>query len=173
MRYATVIPSLVLLALTGCGGGDATGPDEPYPPVAGQWEVHATFDDLPANLAFIQGTIQITQATRSAAALGGTWTFTATVGGDVISGSGIVFQGSTTTAGDITLLLTEPAATTSWTLTGRVTGNTVAGRHTLSDGMDSFSGNWTGQRVASVAAQRSASDATTTTLPEVETYRRR
>jgi hypothetical protein len=135
------------------------------------------------DLALIQGTIQITQATRSAPALGGTWTFTATVGGAVISGSGIVFQGSITTAGDITLVLNAPGATTSWTLTGRVTGNTVAGRHTLPDGTDALSGTWTGQRVASVAAQLSASDATTTTLREVvelldrmgagETYRRR
>ena len=39
---------LLTIGLLGCGG-DSSDPDEPFPDVAGVYEVEGTFDDLPAN----------------------------------------------------------------------------------------------------------------------------
>ena len=72
------------------------------------------------------------------------------MGGDVFPINGALSNASITTAGVMTFVLDGGGV--DWTFTGNLNGSTVSGRHTLSDGVDAFSGNWSMTRAATVRA---------------------
>lgn len=147
---ALVAPLFLILAMAGCGSDDSSdGGNEPepaYPLAAGSYTVSGGFDGLAPSAASFTGTVVVTQASRDAAPLGGNASITATVGGTVFPVTGPMIEASITTAGVMTFVLGGEGVT--WSFTGTLAGTTVAGRHTLSDGVDSFSGNWSMTRAA-------------------------
>ncbi len=59
-------------------------------------------------------------------------------------GGGAADQATATTAG--VLSFADGDASTLWSFSGTLSGTSVSGRHTLTDGTDAFSGNWSAQR---------------------------
>lgn len=139
MRSSLVASSLIVAAA--CGGGDVTAP-QPFPDVAGVYNVTGGFDNVPSSQASFAGTLTLTQATRQASTLGGTFAITATINGQVLSGTLSLQQASVSPAGVVTFVLNEGGNET-WTFTGTLAGKVISGRHTLTDGTTTLSGSWT------------------------------
>ena len=132
-----------LLTSASCGGGDAAGPNLPYPAVAGVYQIDGGFDGATRSQASFTGSLTLVQATRTQATLTGTASITATINGQVLSVSDTPFSSaSVTPAGVITFVFAETGV--SWTFTGTLSGKIITGRHTLTDGTTTISGDWTG-----------------------------
>jgi hypothetical protein len=146
---------LLTIALLGCGG-DSNDPDEPFPDVAGVYEIEGTLDDLPANVAHFEGTMELTQASRESGDLEGSLDVLATIDADIFNISDDnLSPASVSPSGVIAFTAADPSET--WTFSGTASGNSIInGRHTLSDGNNSFSGPWRADVAASVGAIRVA-----------------
>lgn len=151
--------SLVLAAA--CGGKDSTGPTTTPPPafpaVGGIYSFSATFDGFTFAQAHAAGSITLGQVSRDVGTLTGSIDFTTTIGGAVNHGIVTLSNASVTPQGVVSFIGSDTQA--SWTFTGTVSGLTVTGRHTLTDGVSSFSGDWTATRPSTATAQLSASAA--------------
>ena len=145
-RVLPAVLGLVVLALAACGGGgDATAPNLPYPAVAGVYQLDGGFDGATRAQASFTGSLTLVQATRTQGTLTGTLSITAQIGGQVISATDQPFtSASVTPGGAITFAFAGSGA--SWTFTGTLSGKIVTGRHTLTDGTTTVSGDWTGVR---------------------------
>ena len=137
------IAVVVAMALAACGGGDSNEPEPAFPDVAGAYTMHGTFDDIPTNQGFFDGTVTLTQQSREAPALAGTLNVTAHIGDEVFNLASQLFNANVSADGLLTFTAGDGSAT--WTFTGQraSSGAISGGRHTLGDGTDSFSGDWT------------------------------
>jgi hypothetical protein len=144
-----------VLAIAACGGSDSSGPSQhsTFPDVAGVYDVHASFDDFTASEASASGTITLTQASREAAAIGASIDLVGNIDGDISHLTGASADATVSTGGSITFVIGSGGAT--WTFTATRSGNTFTGRHTVTDGTNSFSGAWTGVKTASAGIQAS------------------
>jgi hypothetical protein len=147
MRLSGVLLPLALLA-TACGGGDSNEPEDPFPDAAGAYQITGGFDDLPLNVGSFQGTLELTQASRSSGALQGSVAILATIDGDVINISDPTLDGANVSpSGVLSFTIVQNG---TWTFSGSLSGNSISsGRHTLSVGGDNLSGNWQGTRASS------------------------
>ncbi len=156
MRHALsgVLLAFALLA-SACGGGDSNEPEDPFPDAAGVYQISGGFDGIPSNVGSFSGTLEITQATRSSGTLQGTAAILATIDGDVFNLSDPVLDGANVSpTGALSFTMADNSGT--WTFTGTLSGNTISGgRHTLSAGSESISGNWQGTRAGSGVVARS------------------
>jgi hypothetical protein len=137
---------LLGLSLAGCGGdgGANTGPDDPFPDVAGVYNVHGGFDGLTNDEATFVGSLVLTQASRQTGELTGTMSVTATINGQVITAGNVqILSASVSPSGTVSFQLGRLSTGGSWTFSGTSAGETITGRHTLTDGSSSFSGDWT------------------------------
>ncbi len=145
MRLALSGVLLPLTLLTACGG-DSNEPEDPFPDAAGVYQVSGGFDDIPSNVGSFQGTLELTQASRSSGTLQGSAAIVATLEGDVFNLSDPAIASANVSPSGV-LSFTMVGAAATWTFSGTLSGTTItAGRHTLSDGVQSFSGNWQGNR---------------------------
>ena len=144
---------LLTFALLGCGG-DSSDPDEPFPDVAGVYEVEGTFDDLPANDASFDGTLELTQASQGSGTLEGSLAVLATLGDDIVNvNDDAVSSATVSPSGVISFIAGDGSAT--WTFSGTASGNSIInGRHTLNSSAGSVSGPWRADLAASVRAIR-------------------
>lgn len=142
MRRAPLLLTTLAIA---CGGDSPAAPSEPYPAAAGSYAVTATFDDLASAVASGTGTLTFTQTSRQVGTLGGTMSLTTNIGGSVTQISGLN-NPSITTAGAVTFSIGQ-GSSVSWIFNGTLSGTSMTGRHTISDGTTSFSGDWTATRV--------------------------
>ena len=150
----------IVLLLVACGG-DSTGPSKPFPSVAGTYQLDGTFDDFAPSVASFTGTLTITQASRDDGALGGSISLTANLGGSVLTISNRPLQeASVSPAGNVAFQAQSATPGTTWTFSGLVSGGNVAnGRHTLTDGVDAFSGAWTASKSGATVVAVSPQDA--------------
>ncbi len=138
---------LLLSALLACGGDGGSDPEEPFPDAAGLYAIEGGFDGLTPEEASFVGTLDLGQPSRTDDDLTGTISLTAQVDGQVIGFNDQPFSSaSVTSTGVLTLVLGDASA--SWTLTGTLAGDEINGRHTLTDGVEDFSGDWSGQRTS-------------------------
>ena len=145
MRLALSGVLLPLTLLTACGG-DSNEPEDPFPDAAGVYQVSGGFDDIPSNVGSFQGTLELTQASRSSGTLQGSAAIVATLEDDVFNLSDPAIASANVSPSGV-LSFTMVGAAATWTFSGTLSGTTItAGRHTLSDGVQSFSGNWQGNR---------------------------
>lgn len=142
MRSALPLSVLMFASvLVACGGDDSGPQPEPaYANAAGVYTISGTFDGIPSADASFTGSITITQASREAPALGGTGSITATIAGDVFPVSSSLSDATLTTNGQITFVMGGGGV--GWSFAGQLSGNTAGGRHTLTDGSSSFSGDF-------------------------------
>jgi hypothetical protein len=153
MRYPLrgVFYLLAVTLVASCGGDSPNEPEPPFPDVAGVYEISGGFDGIPSTNASFTGTLELTQASRASGALGGTVAIVATLAGDVFNvADDDVSPANVSPGGVISFTAADPSGT--WTFTGTLSGNTISqGRHTISDGTQSFSGSWQGTRTATAA----------------------
>ena len=152
MRLALSGLLLALSLLPACGGGDSNAPEDPFPDAAGVYQVSGGFDGIPSSIGSFSGTLEITQASRSSGTLQGSAAILATIDGNVININDPVLDGANVSpAGVLSFTLADNSGT--WTFTGILSGNAVTGgRHTISAGGESLSGNWQGARTAAARA---------------------
>jgi hypothetical protein len=137
----SVLVGLAVAVLSGCGGGDDSGPSDPqFPNVAGFYNLTGTFDGLTPQEASVAGTVQLTQATRESGTLGGNFQVTATIGADVFPITSAITSASVTQGGAVTWTIASNGV--AWQFSGNLSGSSMSGRHTLSNGAQSSSGNW-------------------------------
>jgi hypothetical protein len=152
------------LSLAGCGGGggDAAGPGEPFPNVSGSYNIEGGFDGLTRNEASFVGSLSLSQASRQSGTLTGTMSVTLTIDGDVTTAGDVRLQSASVTPnGTVSFQLGTISTGGSWTFSGTAAGETISGRHTLTDGSNVFSGNWTAS-IGSVGAGSLTVTASTT-----------
>jgi hypothetical protein len=136
-----VLAVLGVLSAMACGSDKSTGPKNDFPDVGGVWQVTGSFDQDPSET--FSGTMTLVQADRTTGTLTGSIDMTL-VSGDNLSGTAT--SAMIDKAGNLTVVVTdsESGTSASWTFTGTVSGHSVTGRHTLTDGTQTFTGPWTG-----------------------------
>ena len=150
MRMSVLVGLAVIAVTSACGGGDDSGPSTPqYPSAAGFYSLSGTMDGLTPQQASIAGTVQLTQSTLESGVLGGNFQVTATIGGDVFPITSAITSASVTEGGAVTWTISANGI--SWQFSGNLSGAAMSGRHTLSDGAESFSGNWNATRTSNLA----------------------
>ncbi len=141
--HCIIASSLVAVSLSGCGGGkDNTGPNA-FPDISGVYSLQGGLDGLTSDEAAFVGTLILSQASTETGNLSGSLTMTITAQGQVNSiGEAPLQSASVTQEGAVSFRLgPNPAA--GWTFSGAVAGETITGRHTLTDGQTvAFTGNW-------------------------------
>ncbi|HUF36198.1 MAG TPA: hypothetical protein VMN37_09620 [Gemmatimonadales bacterium] len=153
MRHAMRGVLFSFALLTACGGSDANEPEPPFPDVAGVYDVSGGFDGIPTSVGSFAGTLELTQASRSSGTLQGSAAILATIDGSVFNvGDASLANANVSPAGVLSFTMADNSGT--WTFSGTYSSGTIGqGRHTLSSGGESLSGNWQGTRAAgSVAA---------------------
>jgi hypothetical protein len=151
MRLHFGLAALVVLAA--CGGDNSSEPQEPtYPAAAGTYAISGGFDGLTSQQANFSGTLTVGQTSRENPALTGNFNVTATIDGSVFVLTGPLESATITTAGVISFIV--GGSSTAWSFSGTMSGTSVSGRHTLTDGIDALSGNWSMQRTGNVVAAK-------------------
>jgi hypothetical protein len=152
MRHALRGVLFSCALLTACGGGDANEPEDPFPDAAGVYEMSGGFDGIPTSVGSFEGTLELTQASRSSGTLQGSASILATLDGDVFNlADDILANANVSPSGVLTFTMGNASAT--WAFSGTLSGTSLTqGRHTLSDGIQTLSGNWQGSRAAGSAS---------------------
>ena len=148
MRARPLAMVLSVLTLAGCGG-DGSGPSDDFPDVEGSYSVFATFDGLTPTEGSATGTVTINQGSRSVGTLSGTLSLVVTIDGDLFQLTSPLTSASVTPASVLTFTGGEQGI--SWVFSGSMVNNALSGRHTLSDGPNVISGNWSGTRGSTTA----------------------
>lgn len=138
---------LLTAALLSCGDDDSNEPEDPFPNVAGIYAVEGTFD---ATLGDFEGTLELTQASQESGDLEGSLSVVVTLGDfDFNVDDDALSSASVSPTGAIAFTAEDEGVI--WTFTGTASGSSInSGRHTVSDGEQSFSGPWEGERTESV-----------------------
>lgn len=137
--------AIATAAVLGACGGDSTGPD-PFPAVAGTYNITIEFDDFAPSAARGTGTITFQQPSRSDGALTGNANITLVIGTETGTVS-TVSNAAVDRDGSITFRLGNSTASTFWGFDGEVQGGgRISGTHDLTDGTESFTGTWTATR---------------------------
>lgn len=143
--WKRVASCLMLLALFACGG-DGTSPDHPYPDANGAYGLEGGFDGLTRSEASFIGSADINQSSQDTGTLTGTATFSLTMGASLTNASDVpLLEASVTPSGVVSFRLETSSST--WTFSGTLSNDRITGRHTLTDGSFTASGDWTGTRV--------------------------
>jgi hypothetical protein len=170
MRVRAFGAGLCLAAVAACGGAPSE-PSPPAPVVAGTYHLDLGFDQLTAAQAHSTGIVTLTQTSPGSTGLSGTATMTTTVDGDVSQQAGDVFSAAMSAGGSVTFTIGSPDGVITWTFAGTVSGDSIHGRHRLSDGVLPIDGDFAGARTASGVAgfSRGASETPSETVAELQT----
>jgi hypothetical protein len=122
MRFALSAVLLPLALLTACGG-DSNEPEDPFPDAAGVYQVSGGFDDIPSNVGSFQGTLELTQASRSSGTLQGSAALLATLDGDVFNLSDPALANANVSPSGV-LTFTMDGGGATWTFSGTLSGAT-------------------------------------------------
>jgi hypothetical protein len=150
MRVRAFGAGLCLAAVAACGA-----PSEPSPPapvVAGTYHLDLGFDQLTTAQAHSTGVVTLTPTAPGSLTLAGSATMTTTVEGDVSQQGGEVFSAAMSPGGSVTFTIGSPDGVITWTFAGTVSGDSIHGRHRLSDGMFPIDGDFAGARTGSGVA---------------------
>lgn len=170
MRVRAFGTALCLVAVAACGG-DSTEPTPPAPVVAGTYHLDLGFDQLTAAQAHSTGVATLTPVAPGSSTLSGSVTMTTTVEGEVSQQGGEVFSAAMSPSGSVTFTIGSPDGVITWTFAGTVSGDSIHGRHRLSDGLFPIDGDFAGVRTAAdvVGFARAASESTSETVAELRT----
>ncbi len=142
------LAALGAAAVIACGDDNTSGgPNDLFPDVAGVYDVQGEFDAFPPEDASFTGAVTLQQASLESSILTGTAdiTLTADAGNLVINDAELV-EATVTLAGVVEFAVENPADNVTWAFSGERAGDFLEGRHTLAQGSESQSGDWSGER---------------------------
>lgn len=142
--------------LAGCGSEAPSEPQAPIPArpaIAGTYFIDARFDSLTSPALGSNGFLGLGYVSVETRVMGGAMRMGATLGKNYFpswEASGIISFASglqdVILSPDNTISFSLTARGTQWTFSGTVAGQTARGRHTLSDGVTTLSGDWSMNR---------------------------
>lgn len=140
------LAALGAAAVIACGDDSSGGePNELFPDVAGVYAVEGEFDDVDPSQAFFGGTVTIEQESLESSILTGTASLLITTpAGNVGITEAELQDAAVTLAGVVSFTVAEGAI--SWDFTGERAGDVLEGSHTITQGSETRTGTWTGQR---------------------------
>ena len=142
------LAALGAAAVIACGDDTSGGgPNDLFPNVAGVYAIQGTFDAVPPAEASFTGTVTIEQASLESSILTGTADITliATAGNLVINDAELQ-DATVTLAGVVEFTVPSAPDNVSWAFTGERAGDVLEGQHTLTQGSESQTGDWNGER---------------------------
>jgi hypothetical protein len=142
------LAALGAAAVIACGDDTSGGgPNDLFPDVAGVYLIQGEFDAVPPEDASFTGTVTIEQESLESSLLSGTADITLTTTTEPLDINGAELQdASVTLAGEVAFTVPSAENNVSWTFTGERAGDLLEGRHTLTQGSESQSGDWSGTR---------------------------
>lgn len=134
-------------AVIACGDDTSGGgPNDLFPDVAGVYTIAGEFDEVPPEDASFTGTVTLEQETLESSLLTGTADITlASTAGNLVINDAELQDASVTLAGEVEFTVPDDGGIT-WTFSGERAGDILEGRHTLAQGSQSQSGDWSGSR---------------------------
>ena len=142
------LAALGAAAVIACGDDTSGGgPNDQFPDVAGVYTIQGEFDAVPPEDASFIGTVTIEQESLESSLLTGTAdiTLTATAENLVINDAELQ-DASVTLAGEVEFTVPSTEDNLTWTFSGERAGDILEGRHTITQGSGSQSGDWSGSR---------------------------
>jgi hypothetical protein len=142
------LAALGAAAVIACGDDTSGGgPNDLFPDVAGVYAIEGTFDAVPPEDASFTGTVTIEQESLESSLLTGTADITLTAdAGNLVINDAELESASVTLSGVVEFLVSSPADNVTWSFTGERAGDILEGRHTLTQGSESQTGDWSGER---------------------------
>jgi hypothetical protein len=140
------LAALGAAAVVACGDDSSGGePTDLFPDVAGVYAVQGRFDAVPEDQASFTGAVTIEQASLESSLLTGTAdiALTATAGNLFINDAELQ-DASVTLGGEVAFTIEDQGVV--WIFTGERSGDLLEGSHTLTDGAESQTGTWSGER---------------------------
>jgi hypothetical protein len=139
------LAALGAAAIIACGDDDGNDPSDFFPDVAGVYTVQGQFDDIDPNDSSFAGTVTIEQASLESSLLTGTAdiTIVAPTGNTTINDAELLNAG-VDLAGNVAFTVEQ--GNISWDFTGEKAGDVLTGTHTLTQGSETLTGTWSGQR---------------------------
>jgi hypothetical protein len=127
--------------------GDDGEPNEPFPDVAGTYDIEGEFDGSDPNTNFFTGTVTIEQESLESSLLTGTAdiTVTSSIGPFVITDAELL-DASVDRAGQVVFQLRDDEQDVTWDFQGEHAGDVIVGDHTVTQGTDALTGTWTAAR---------------------------
>jgi len=140
------LAALGAAAVIACGDDSSGGGPNEFPDVAGVYTIEGQFDAVPPEDASFTGAVTIEQASLESSILTGSADITLTaVAGNLIINDAELQNATVTLAGIVEFTVVRPPDVT-WTFTGERAGDVLEGQHTLTQGSESRSGDWSGSR---------------------------
>ena len=139
------LAALAAAAVIACSDDDGNGPGDSFPDVAGVYAVDGQFDGVdPSDLSFT-GTVTIEQESLESSLLTGTanLTLVSPSGNTPLNGAPLNDAG-VDLGGNVAFTLEQ--GNISWEFTGEKAGDILSGTHTLTQGSETRTGTWTGER---------------------------
>ena len=139
------LAALAAAAVIACSDDDGNGPADSFPDVAGVYAVTGQFDGVdPSDLSFT-GTVTIEQESLESSLLSGTanLTLVAPSGNTPLNGVPLNDAG-VDLGGNVAFNLEQ--GNISWDFTGEKAGDVLSGTHILTQGSETRTGTWTGER---------------------------
>lgn len=142
------LAALGAAAVIACGDDTSGGgPNDLFPDVAGVYPIQGEFDAVLPEDASFTGTVTIEQASLESSLLTGTADIILTAdAGNLVINDAELLDASVTLAGEVEFTVESQADNVSWTFSGERAGDLLEGRHTLTQGSESQSGDWSGER---------------------------
>ena len=142
------LAALGAAAVIACGDDNSGGgPNDLFPDVAGVYQIDGQFDGIPPGDASFTGAVTIEQESLESSLLTGSADITLTAdAGNLVINDAELQSASVTLAGVVDFTVESPAQNATWTFTGERAGDVLEGRHTLTQGSQSQSGDWSGSR---------------------------
>ena len=139
------LAALGAAAIIACGDDNGNGPSDSFPDVAGVYAVDGQFDGVdPSDLSFT-GTVTIEQESLESSLLTGTASLTIVSPSGNTPLTGIPLNNAGVDLGG-NVAFTLEQGNISWDFTGEKAGDILSGTHTLTEGSETRTGTWTGER---------------------------
>jgi hypothetical protein len=139
------LAALGAAAIIACGDDDGNDPSDFFPDVAGVYTVQGQFDGIDPSDSSFAGTVTIEQESLESSLLTGTAdiTIVAPTGNTTINDAELLNAG-VDLAGNVAFTVEQ--GDISWDFTGEKAGDVLTGTHTLTQGSETLTGTWSGQR---------------------------
>ncbi len=139
------LTALTAAAVIACGGDDNGGSTDFFPDVAGTYAVQGQFDDVdPSDLSFT-GTVTIEQESLESSLLTGTANLTIVSPGGNTPLNGVpLIDAGVDLGGNVAFIIEQ--GNVSWDFHGEKAGDILSGTHTLTQGSETRTGTWSGER---------------------------